>query len=82
MCYPSMGKEDVKEIIESTLPPGEEEKENVLDGRESFVDTLALAIAEKEDGMLLLSELKKKWPEAVSEYWDKAEKLAKTWNSP
>jgi len=54
MSYPDCpiwGEEEVKNLIEETVPPGEEHRG--FDDRMLFIETLTLAIAFKEDGKLL-----------------------------
>jgi len=55
---PAWSKHDVAKFISRTVPPGEEK--HGYDDRIDFIDTLALAIALKEDGKLLLEALRKK----------------------
>ena len=76
MDYPAWGKQHVKELISTTIPPGEYFVENAFDDRMLFIDTLALAIGLKHDGELLLSELRKKWSAEVDAFMPEAEALA------
>jgi len=71
---PIWGEEDVKHLIEGTVPPGEEHRG--FDDRTLFIETLALAIALKEDGKLLLEALRKKWPSGVESSMQEAEEMA------
>ena len=65
---------NAEELIEKTLPPHE------LEVRcwecMTFLDSLTLAIALREEGELLLKALKEKWPEAVEKSMEEASKLA------
>jgi hypothetical protein len=70
------GEAHVKDLISTTLPPGESVPKNCFFDGFLFMDTLALAIALKEDGKLLLSELRKKWPVAVESHMQEAENMA------
>jgi len=72
--YPAWGKHHSAELVRMTVPPGEERRG--FDDRMLFIDTLVLAIALKEDGKLLLEELRKKWPEAVEQSMTEAARLA------
>ena len=76
MDCPAFGKEHVIEIIGKTLPPYQGVPENHFFDGYLFIDTLALAIILENQGKLLLSELKKKWPEAVNDSMDEAIKKA------
>jgi len=71
---PMWGKEDVKYLINKTVPPGEEKYG--FDDRMLFIDTLALAIALKEDGKLLLGALREKWLPEVESSIQEAEAMA------
>jgi len=77
MSYPDCpiwGEEDIKHLIEETVPPGEERQG--FDDRMLFIETLAFAIAFKEDGKLLLEALRKKWPSEVESSMQEAEEMA------
>jgi hypothetical protein len=74
---PAWGESHVKDLISMTLPPGEGVPANSFFDGMLFMDTLALAIALKEDGKLLLSELRKKWPSGVDASMAEAEAMAK-----
>ena len=81
MAYPdcpAWGKEAVAHYIDMTAPPGEELNKNghTLDDRMLFIDTLTIAIALKDEGKLLLEELRKKWPFEVESSMAEAETLA------
>ena len=77
MSYPDCliwGEEEVKNLIEGTVPPGEEHQG--FDDRMLFIEALTLAIAFKEDGKLLLEALRKKWPSEVESSMQEAEEMA------
>jgi hypothetical protein len=77
MSYPDCpiwGEEEVQNLIEGTVPPGEEYRG--FDDRMLFIETLTLAIAFKEDGKLLLEALRKKWPSEVESSMQEAEEMA------
>ena len=69
------GFSHVREIIAATAPPGE--RLQGFDDRMLFVHALTLSLQLGDDGKLLLSELRKKWPEGVENYWHEAERLIK-----
>jgi hypothetical protein len=76
MDEPAWGEAHVKDHISMTLPPGESIPENSFFDGMLFIDTLTLAIALKDDGEMLLSELRKKWPSEVDAYMAEAEAQA------
>jgi hypothetical protein len=57
MGYPMWEKDDVVYLLSMTVPPNEEK--NGFDDRILFIDTLILAIVLKDEGKLLLEELRK-----------------------
>ena len=72
---PAWGEEAVEHIVgKETVPPGGERHR--YDNRLLFIETLALAIGLREDGKLLLEELRKKWPKEVEESMEEAIKRA------
>ena len=82
MAHKAWGKHHVKELIRLTAPPGEVLNKNghTLDDRMLFIDVLSLAIGLKDEGKLLLKELRKKWPAEVESSMAEAERLASQQN--
>jgi len=72
--HPAWGEHHSAEFVRMTVPPGEER--HGFDDRYLFIDILALSIALKEDGKILLETLRKKWPEAVESSMEEATRLA------
>jgi hypothetical protein len=70
------GETHIKDFIKSVLPPFEKPKENHLNDGYLFIDALALALALKDDGKVLMRELKKKWPTEVEASMQEATELA------
>ena len=69
------GKYHVLELINRTVPPGEQQ--HGFDDRYLFVEMLALSIALGEDGKLLLEALREKWSDAVESHIDEANGIAR-----
>ena len=73
MIISVLGKENTDDIIAGVIPPSE--KNQGYDDRTPFISALAIAIALKDEGVLLLEALRNKWPDAVEKSMNTATKL-------